>query len=373
VAITSISRIQHRRGLKTDLPTALAEGEFGWCLDTRELFIGNTSGFGFNTQVLTQWSNNSDIIKNTWSPLGANIISSINRPIGEKLNDFVSIKDFGVIGDGVTDDTAAINAAIADLFYAVNELEDSDIPKHVVLYFPAGVYIISDSILLYPYVSIVGAGIDKTIIRCAAGTTQTSMAQTVDSVGATGANIGLNGYYPKHINISDLTFDTNGNHLTILEMTRYQNCKIDTVKFKGGYQLGDGLLNSFAAVTLNSIGNTGITYTIDFLGCIFTNVTYCVYSDDPVKFTGFTRCTFTQCWSGMTLGLAANFNGPYFTTLNQCRFYDIDEMAIKVLSTNPGEVSTQCQFMNCNLLSGAEPVYWGPGTTDNDSIGDVFV
>ena len=186
-------------------------------------------------------------------------------------------------------------------------------------------------------------------------------------------NIGLTGYYPKHITISEMTFDTNNNYINIIDMVRYQHCKFDTVKFKGAYQLGDGLTNSLYAVGLQSIGNTGITHTIDFIGCIFTNVTYCVYSDDPVKFTGFTRCTFTQCWSGITLGLVANFNGPYFTTLNQCRFYDIDEYAIAVYGTNPGEVSTQCQYMNCNLMSGLTPVYWGPGTTDNDSIGDVTV
>lgn len=370
MAITSISRIQHRRGLKTDLPAALAEGEFGWCLDTRELYIGNAEGFGYNSQVLTQWSNNSTIIKNRFSPLGAVITTSTDRPIGEKLNDFVSIKDFGVMGDGITDDTVAINAAIANLFRSVTDLNTVDIPKHVVLFFPAGVYLISDSILLYPYVSFVGAGIDKTIIRCIPESNQLCMAQTVDSVGETGANIGLSGYYPKHITISDLTFDTNNNYMNIVEMVRYQHCKFDTVKFKGAYQLGDGAAESFYAIGLKSIGNTGITHTIDFLGCIFTNVTYCVSANDPVKFTGFTRCTFTQCWSGITFGPLSD--GPYFTTLNQCRFYDIDETAITVLSTNPGVITTQCQYMNCNLMSGLAPVYWGPGTIDNDSIGDVF-
>ena len=40
MAITQISRIQHRRGLQQDLPQ-LAAAELGWSIDQRRLFIGN--------------------------------------------------------------------------------------------------------------------------------------------------------------------------------------------------------------------------------------------------------------------------------------------------------------------------------------------
>ena len=50
-----------------------------------------------------------------------------------KLNDTVSVKDFGAVGDGVTDDTAAIQAAIAS---APGTLE-----------FPAGVYLCESRVI----------------------------------------------------------------------------------------------------------------------------------------------------------------------------------------------------------------------------------
>ena len=58
--IVQISRIQHRRGKRTDLPQ-LAAGELGWVVDEQRLFIGNgTVADGApavgNTEIVTAGS-----------------------------------------------------------------------------------------------------------------------------------------------------------------------------------------------------------------------------------------------------------------------------------------------------------------------------
>lgn len=62
----------------------------------------------------------------------ANVVGSVARNIKDRLTDCLNVKDFGAVGDGSTDDTAAIQAAL-------NVASDSagDI------YFPAGTYKIS--------------------------------------------------------------------------------------------------------------------------------------------------------------------------------------------------------------------------------------
>ena len=77
MAVVQISRIQHRRGLATDLPTPLAAGEFGWVIDEQKLYIGNgTVADGApavgNTEVLTSGSSiftaqQVTPIKDTWA------------------------------------------------------------------------------------------------------------------------------------------------------------------------------------------------------------------------------------------------------------------------------------------------------------------
>jgi hypothetical protein len=68
------------------------------------------------------------------------------RGLDDKLAEFVSVKDFGAVGDGVADDTAAIQAAI-DAVYAAGGGE---------VWFPAGTYLTTAAIKMKRDVSLRG-------------------------------------------------------------------------------------------------------------------------------------------------------------------------------------------------------------------------
>jgi hypothetical protein len=77
----------------------------------------------------------------TFTAAGA---GAVPRSVQSKERDIVSVKDFGATGDGVTDDTAAIQAAFAT--------------GKKVIYMPAGVYKTTSTITVPAYYSLIGDG-----------------------------------------------------------------------------------------------------------------------------------------------------------------------------------------------------------------------
>jgi Pectate lyase superfamily protein len=72
---------------------------------------------------------------------------------------FANVKDFGAAGDGVTDDTAAIQAAIN---YAQNNISPPGLTTSATgpgcVYFPAGAYKVTDELLVTYKISVLGEG-----------------------------------------------------------------------------------------------------------------------------------------------------------------------------------------------------------------------
>lgn len=81
------------------------------------------------------------------------------RTLGERFADIVNVKDFGAKGDGTTDDTEAIQAAI-------NRASDKG---GGTVYLPAGKYIQSQTLVLKAKVKLLGDGKELTTIEKASG------------------------------------------------------------------------------------------------------------------------------------------------------------------------------------------------------------
>lgn len=67
-----------------------------------------------------------------------------------------NVKLYGAKGDGITDDTAAINLAISDGYRISPQDGNSSTTALAVVYFPAGEYVVSSSIVDYYYTQLVG-------------------------------------------------------------------------------------------------------------------------------------------------------------------------------------------------------------------------
>lgn len=89
-----------------------------------------------------------------YTPAGTGAVATT---VQAKLRESVSVKDFGAAGGGVTDDTAAIQAALA----AVNTAGG----KGATVYFPTGVYTISSTIIVPDRIKLVGEGSRSTIVN----------------------------------------------------------------------------------------------------------------------------------------------------------------------------------------------------------------
>ena len=218
MAIVQISRITQRKGLQEDLPQ-LAGAELGWSVDERRLFIGNgTLAEGApvvgNTELLTEFSDILVLVQDyTYSgqaatgytvQTGVTPGTPVELSLQNWMDQFATVKDFGAVGDGVTDDTAAINRALYQLY-----CRETNTAIRRKLFFPAGVYKVSDTIVIPPYATLAGEGPKNSVIQMTATASATYVMRTGDSLQQTGVNIGTNGATaPTSVTIENMCFKT---------------------------------------------------------------------------------------------------------------------------------------------------------------------
>lgn len=396
MAVVQISRIQQRRGRKntsTGFPQ-LASGEFGWAIDTQQLYIGNGSvaegaPYVGNTEILTEHSNLIEFLglyqykRNDISiQTGTSPAAPIRRTFQDRLDDYVSVRSFGARGDGITDDTSAIQRAIDQLF--INPSHRS-IKNRDVLFFEPGVYIISEEIRVPPYAHLVGAGMDSTFINLTAPVDSTThVVRFVDGASVPGTYITYDSMNydsrPQYITMEKMTLTTTGAG-SVLSLDNADTCSFDQIRFVGSYVNGltpltpDYLYVFTAQAGVYSRGASSIHLPqhIEFHNCIFDKTGYGVFSDTDSDTLIFQNCRFFQLFDGLSLG--GGINGAINTKIDGSHFDLIDRFGIHI-KKGYGNTSSNNKFM---LVGNDNQGYENPtypivkfDTANNQSVNDYF-
>lgn len=316
MAIVQISRITNRKGLTENLPQ-LAGAELGWCIDSRRLFIGNgtlESGAPVigNTEILTEFSDITVLSNYTYQDIavgyaaqtGPTSSDPVIRTVQAKLDDFADVRDFGAVGDGIADDTEALNRALFQLY-----CRETNSQIRRTLYFPAGTYRITESLLIPTYAKLVGEGANCTTVLLDTSsdisTLSAYVARYADSLQQFGANIGSNGATaPRNIEISSMSFQS-VEITDIFLVENAQQCWFDSVNFIGPLTqqdiITDGVVDNIAGVRFSS--TAAITCNqITFDKCAFQNLTYGINTSADLDSVTVSNGLFDTLYQAVVLG-----------------------------------------------------------------------
>ena len=362
MAVIQISRIQHRRGQtkQTGFPQ-LASGEFGWSIDTQELYIGNGAvsegapAVG-NTRLLTENDTNFFLAAATYTygdSFPGLVADAVTRSIQSKLDDALNLRDFGAKGDGVTDDTAAITRA---LNYTSS--------TYKVIEFPEGTYLISDTIYIPPFTEIRGVGL-KTIIQNASTATAT-IFQTVDGYGNQLPQITSgNEITPQYVKIDGITFySTLASTSSLLSLDCLQDSIIRNCVFVGDTSI---LTTSTQAGGIELRGQASPTCdNILIKDCVFQNLGRAISSNYDMQNLKITENKFINLNSGVVFAnsltnVIPQRTGPTLVTITDNSFENINRYGVYVGPNVTGK----------SIVKSSNNTFVNVGSGNNNTQGDL--
>ena len=356
MAVVQISRIQVRRGQKnagTGLPQ-LASGELGWAVDSQELYIGNGSvaegaPYVGNTKLLSEKDDLFSFADNySYKKQAGNVITGINannpvvRSLQDRLDDIVSIKSFGALGDG-TDQTVAIQRAIDQLF--LNPATKGSERSRTILHIEAGSYTISDTIYIPPHANIHCAGKDKTVFNI---TSAGAGFQTVNGTSSVGTPANDSTSDPdnqaRYIEFIGATINITTDFPALL-LQSCRNSVFQDIRFVGNFANGDstgvdstppGVMDYQTGLQLNALSTATTSKDNKFINLDFENLDYGVVSKYDISNNIWSNCLLRNLGYGVMFGkgtslaVSGQLSGPVHNTFTNCEFRDIDRNAIRI-------------------------------------------
>ena len=164
-----------------------------------------------------------------------------------------SVKDYGAVGDGVTDDTAAIQAALSD---GRNDAAGNYYGLPKALYFPPGKYMVSNTLSWNGCcVTLQGAGSSSSVIRLAPGSPGFGSAATAKALIST-----PDGNASFRQNIWDIGFSIGANNPGAVGLDYISN--------------NNGAIHNVSIVSEDGQGITGISLTRHFPGPLMMKNVY---------------------------------------------------------------------------------------------------
>lgn len=420
MAVIEIARIQVRRGQEnqTGVPT-LAGGEFGWAADTEHLYIGLRREDGGsrdeNVRILTEndldnffdssLTNTGEYIYRESSKITADPTditeTEYKRLVITKLDEFVSVKDFGVVGlGGVSDDWLLLQRAIDGLFLTTSTFNPSvGVPPSKVLLFPTGVYNIANPLYLPPHTTLIGEGIGKTIINLTSAAThafitvdgRSGMASAGDIPITFEVGIGSDLHQPNYIHIEGMTVQydsdlTTGMADCLLSLDCSENAVIRKVRFAGTVTEYSGALGAgYSGIDIRGYGATlASSENVLIDNCEFDGLYHCVKSNYDIVNPIIQNSKFSNSVRGVSFNNPKEGTadiGPRYGRIVNNRFENIHQQAVYAgaTSSNTGtnHISMNNQFYNVGNLGGGRDSSTGTAvitylTDGNISVNDFF-
>ena len=333
MSILQISKVQIRRGQtsQTGFPQ-LSSGEFGWSIDQQQLYIGNGAvsegapAVG-NTRLLTEHDSNLFVLSSPY--VYENDANAASRSLQARLDDSIDVYDYGAVGDGLTDDTDAVQ-------HAINKAA----AEKKVLTFNQGSFLLSSTIWVPPFTEIRGAGEGKSNILAA---TSATLFQTVDGTGNFPTQSTSAANTPQNVRISGLSFvTTQTNAAPMLGLNSLINSSIEHCLFKGNPAIAS---TSSLASAICLTGNAALTCdNVGIKDCHFQYLGTAIVSDYDIRNINIFENKFYDIDAGIILGKnltgqTGSSVGPTRVIVSNNSFDTVNKQALFV-GTNTSGISS---------------------------------